>query len=207
AGELELHCRDLLALGLLHIGVLADGQHDVLRDRKRREERAVLEQHADEGGALRVANLRHRLAVHEHLARARALQPGERAQQHGLARPRAAGDADDLAGLHVEAHAVVHHLASKAVDDAARGEDRGGHQPILSKKIEKSASSTITRKIDFTTARVVSRPTLSAEPVTRSPCMHPTMAITTAKTGAFTRPTRRSCASTAPCTRSRYCEG
>ena len=62
--------------------------------------------------------------------------------------------------------------------------------------MENNASSTITRKIDFTTARVVSRPTLSAEPLTRSPCMQPMTAMKKAKIGALNRPTKRSLPST-----------
>src|SRR5687768_5396737 len=129
------------------------------------------------------------------------MQASERLEQHRFARPRPTGDAEDLARQHVEADVIVQLLLAEAIDDAASGKDRlrlgrGVHSPTFSNRIENSASSTITRKIDFTTARVVSRPTLSAEPRTRNPCMQPMMAITNANTGALTRPTKRSLAST-----------
>src|SRR5258706_533511 len=102
----------------------------------------------------------------------------------------------------------------QAVDDALRGQDRfglrfglGAHTSSFSNRTEKNASSTITRNIDFTTARVVSRPTLSAEPLTRSPCMQLMMAMMKAKTGALNRPTNKSLRSIACCARDRYCRG
>src|SRR5688572_28897102 len=207
ARKLELHRRDPLALRLLDARVAAHRQHDVLRHRQRGKERPVMEEDADEAGHLRVADRGHGLPVEQHLALVGPMQAGERAQQHRLARARAARDADDLARHDVEVDPVMHHVLAEAVHDAARREDRTPHSPTRSKKIENSASSTITRKIDFTTALVVSRPTLSAEPPTRSPCMHPITAMTTAKTGALMRPTSRSRVSTASWTRTRYCEG
>src|SRR5258706_4372479 len=212
--ELELHRRDPLPLVVGHLGVLADRQHDVLRHRERGEERSLLEEHADERGLFGALDRFDRLAIQQYLARVRAVQPGQRLQQHRLARSRSAGDTEDLAPHDVEIDLVVHDLLAEAVHDAARGDDglggavgRGRHRPSLSKRIENRASSTITRKIDFTTERVVSRPTLSAEPRTRIPCMQPITAMMKANTGALTRPTKRSLVSTAAWTRSRYCSG
>ena len=51
--------------------------------------------------------------------------------------------------------------------------------------MEKRASATITRKIDWTTLRVVWRPTASAPPLVRKPWKQPTTAMMTAKTGAL----------------------
>src|SRR5262249_22181262 len=145
-----------------------------------------------------------RPARQQHAPGLRPVQPGQRPQQHRLAGARAAGDAQHLARHHVQAQVVVHALRAKAVDDAAGAEQgRRLHSPTFSKNTENSASSTITRKIALTTARVVSRPTLSAEPAMRSPCMQPITPMKKANTGAFARPTKRSLLSTALCTRSR----
>src|SRR5260221_3532113 len=214
ARELELHRRDRLALLGSEAGVLSQRQDRVLRHRERREERALLEEDADERSLFRVADLLDGLALDRHLAGVGPVQPGEGFQQHRFARSRTARNAEDFAAHDVEVQLVVDHLPAEAVDDAARAEDRrgarfeaGAHSPSFSKRMEKSASSTITRKIDFSTARLVSRPTDSAEPFTRSPCMQPMAAMMSANTGAFTRPTNRSLMSIAVCTRSRYCVG
>src|SRR5258708_3392041 len=204
--ELDLHRGDALLLLGLELGVFAQRQHHVLRHRERREERALLEEHADERRALGFAQVLGWFAGDRDLAAVGPPEPRERLQQYRLARARAAGDADDLARQDIEAHLVVHFLLAEAVDDVARGEDRV-HNPTFSKKIENNASSTITRNIAFTTARVVSLPTLSADPLTRSPCMQPMTAITTANTGALTRPTKRSLWSIACGRRSKYCPG
>ena len=126
AGKRQLHRRDPFLLFGRQIGVLAHRQHDVLRHRQRREQRALLEQHADQRRLFRRAERLDRLAVEQHLAGVRPVQADERLEQHRLARSRAAGDADDFAGHDVEADLVVHHLLAEAVDDAARGEDRLG---------------------------------------------------------------------------------
>src|SRR5258705_520592 len=46
----------------------------------------------------------------------------------------------------------------------------------------KTASATMTRKVDFTTALVVERPTESGPPRTRNPSKHPTWAMMVANT-------------------------
>src|ERR1700676_5603328 len=132
------------------------------------------------------------------------MKAGERPEQNRFARPRSASDADDLAGQDVDADFLVHFLLAEAVDDASRGKERlpvllrsRAHMPSFSNRIENNASSTITTKIALTTARVVSPPTLSADPRTLSPCMQPITAIRKPKTGALTRPTNKSFASTA----------
>jgi len=50
-------------------------------------------------------------------------------------------------------------------------------------------SSTITKKIDFTTDVVVCRPSDSALPLTLSPSLHATAPITKAMNGALIMPT------------------
>src|SRR5437868_4849440 len=192
--------------------MLAQRQHHVLRHRKGRKKRALLEQHADERSPFGMADRLDFLAVQNHFAGVRTMQAGKRLQQYGLARSRTAGDAENFLGRHVEVQLVVHVLLAEPVDDAARGKNglvlrfcSGVHRPSLSNRMENNASSTITRKIDLTTARVVCCPTLSAEPLTLSPCMQPMIAMKKAKIGALKRPTKRSLPLTALCTRSRYC--
>src|SRR5438477_2230051 len=214
AGKLELHRSDSFLLFGREIGMLAHRQHDVLRHRKRGKQRALLKQHADERSLLRGTDLVDCLAVDENLAAIWPMQAGERLEQDRFARPRAAGDAEDFPAQDIETDLVVHFLAAEPVDDVPRRQNGlgmrlgvGAHRPSFSKRMENNASSTITTKIALTTARVVSRPTLSAEPLTLSPCMQPMMAIRKPKTGALTRPTKRSLPSTAWCTRSMYCSG
>src|SRR5947207_6403244 len=154
------------------------------------------------------------LAVQNHCACIRTMQAGKGLQQDRLARSRTAGNAENFSGQHVEADFVVHFLLAEPVDDAARRKNGLGlrlcpgiHSPSLSNRMENNASSTMTRKIDLTTARVVSCPTLSADPLTRRPCMQPMTPMMKAKIGALMRPTNRSLLSTACRTRSKYCKG
>src|SRR5258708_7459069 len=60
--------------------------------------------------------------------------------------------------------------------------------PIDAKKTANSPSSTITRKIDFTTEVVVCLPSDSALPFTRKPSLQATMPITSAINRALIRP-------------------
>src|SRR5438046_1494992 len=172
------------------------------------------DQRVDKQSLFRRTDLVDRLAVHKNLAAIWPMQAGERLEQDRFARPRAAGDAEDFPAQDVETDLVVYFLLAEPVDDVSRRQNGlgmrlslGAHRPSFSKRMENNASSTITTKIALTTARVVSRPTLSAEPLTLSPCMQPMMAIRKPKTGALTRPTKRSLPSTAWCTRSMYCSG
>ena len=95
------------------------------------------------------------------------------AQKHGLAGARAADDAQHFAAINVEIEMVVDDLGTEAGDQAADADDHfflvrrsfcvvRHHTPRTENMTEKAASSTITRKTDSTTARVVSRPTLAA---------------------------------------------
>ena len=61
--------------------------------------------------------------------------------------------------------------------------------PIRAKKMEKTASATITAKIAVTTAFEVIRPSDSALLSTCMPAWQPTTPMIMAKTGALTRPT------------------
>src|SRR5208282_2119156 len=191
--------------------MLAHGSHDVLYHRERGEQRTLLKQHADERGLFCRTDRPDPLVAQENVPGVRPAQAGERLEQNRFPRTRRAYNADDFAWKDIEVDLVVHDLLAKAVDDAARREYRftgrllGAHMPSRSNKMENNASSTMTRKIALTTARVVSWPTLSADPVTLSPCMQPMTPMKKAKIGALNRPTKRSQPSTAFRTRSRYC--
>src|SRR5690349_12704130 len=73
--------------------------------------------------------------------------------------------------------------------------------PIDAKNTAKSPSSTITRKIDFTTEVVVCLPSDSALPFTRRPSLQATMPITSAMNGALMIPTSKWVTDTASCSR------
>jgi hypothetical protein len=151
-----------------HLHVLGDGQG--------REERGALEQ---DSPALAdrlqrgIVAVEHRLAEHPHLALVGLLQADDRAHQHRLAGSRAADHAEYLALAHVEVEALVDDLLAEAVAEALHLDDGGAllahSQPISVKKTAKKASRTMTRKIAWTTAVVVLRPTSSASDLTCMP--------------------------------------
>ncbi len=114
----------------------------------------------------------------------RVVEADDGAQQHGFAGPRSTHKPDNLATKYVEIEVVVddvvaelrahatqleHDVAAVAVVDqlAAFRLSVFRHQTFASRKMtENIASSTMTQKIDSTTERVVSWPTLSALPWT-----------------------------------------
>ena len=155
---------DLVEQLLVDAGIeFLDRHLDVLGDGQRREQRAALEQHApaaaDMLGLLLVA-ADHRLAEHRDLALVGRLQADDRAHQHRLAGARAADHAEDLAAPDVEVEPVMDDLLAEAVPEAADLDDRRfvvrrHSQPISVKKTAKKASSTMTRKMPWTTAVVV----------------------------------------------------
>src|SRR5215469_8754519 len=69
--------------------------------------------------------------------------------------------------------------------------------PIEAKKIANRPSSTITRKIDFTTDAVVCAPSDSALPLTLNPSQAATSPITSAMNGALRMPTSKCVTETA----------
>src|SRR5512141_3004888 len=73
--------------------------------------------------------------------------------------------------------------------------------PIDAKNTANSPSSTITRKIDFTTEVVVCLPSDSALPLTRNPSLQATMPIASAMNGALMMPTSKLVTETASCSR------
>src|SRR6516165_9030276 len=78
---------------------------------------------------------------------------------------------------------------------------RHGHIPIAAKNTANRPSSTITRKIDFTTDVVVCLPSDSALPCTRRPSLQATIPITSAMKGALRIPTLNEVTETASCSR------
>ena len=108
---------------------------------------------------------------------------------------------DVVAELRADAAQLEHDVAAVAVVgqlSAFRQGRRGRlfrfdrwlrHHTFASRKmIENIASSTMTQKIDSTTERVVSWPTLSALPWTCRPSKQPIVAITAPNTGALIMP-------------------
>src|SRR6187551_2347594 len=175
--------------------VLHHGQLDVLAHRQRTEQRAMLEGDAvvDLGSAQFCAvQLRHVRALHQHLPRLRPAQSEDGAQQHRLAGTRAAEDAEHLATPHLHVESVVHELPPETVHQPADLDGEflvGGHQKSsFMNSTANRASASSTRKMDCTTATVVSRPSSRAEPRTCMPRYVPAVAISTANTGALMMP-------------------
>jgi hypothetical protein len=89
----------------------AQRKGDVLQHAERREQRAMLEQHADAAGRAAPAQLGRRLAEHMDFALGRPIQSQDLAQQHGLAGARAADDGQHFALHHGEVQVLMHHEA------------------------------------------------------------------------------------------------
>src|SRR5205085_11296869 len=121
-----------------------------------------------------------------------------RPQQHRLAGSRAADDSENLAAAKGEVEIVVDHRVAECVAQTTDGDHRlaavrdvrgvellRDHvHPMLEKKTANTASSTITRKIDWTTAVVVREPTSSLLPCTSMPWKQPASAMIKPNTGA-----------------------
>src|SRR6185437_17175573 len=121
----------------------------------------------------------------------RPLQAEDAPEQHRLAGTGGADDTEHLVlpDLHVEF--VVDDLGAEAVAEAAHLQYGIDQTPISMKRTVKSASARITRKMAWTTATVVSRPSSREEPRTCMPLCVPAIAISTAKTGALITPTQK----------------
>ena len=122
-------------------------------------------------------------------------QPDDRAQQDRLAAARCADQADDLAPVDVQRKVIEHGLRPEADHEVADADRQRpfigvhGYIPIDAKNTANSPSSTMTRKMAFTTEVVVCKPSDSALPLTRSPSLHATTPITSAMNGALMMPT------------------
>src|SRR6476646_6128740 len=117
--------------------------------------------------------------------------------QDRLAAAGGANQAEDLAAANVEVKMFDHDMAAKAdhqIMHAYRitsGRFLHRYIPIDAKNTANRPSSTITRKIDFTTEVVVCLPSDSALPLTRMPSLQATTPITSAINGALIRPTSK----------------
>src|SRR5579872_5153340 len=107
---------------------------------------------------------------------------------------------------------IQHDLAAEADHEIAHANGEGhihflhlSHRyiPIDAKKTANKPSSTMTRKIDFTTEVVVCLPSDSALPLTRRPSLQATMPITSAMNGALRMPTSKWVTDIASCRRAR----
>jgi hypothetical protein len=206
----ELGGRDLVHQRLRQHEILTKRKLDVLPHGQGREQRALLEQDApSRRDVLRVALARIADRLPHHLDRAAA--PGDEADdgahQHRLAAAGRADQAKDFAAVDIQRQMVEHGLAAEADHEIADANGEFGHPglhryiPIDAKKTANRPSSTITRKIDFTTEVVVCRPSDSALPLTRRPSLQATMPITSAMNGALMMPTSKCVTDTASCSR------
>src|SRR5882757_923444 len=116
----------------------------------------------------------HVLTIHFDRSGIRLSQAQNRLQQHGLARAGAAHDAEYFvrADFHIEA--VVDDLFAETVDEAAHSNDGIGgcalHQKsICTNRTANNASAKMTKKMDCTTAIVVSLPNSRADSRTCMP--------------------------------------
>jgi hypothetical protein len=87
-----------------------------------REHRVRLEHHVDRPAVRR--HLRHVLAIDHDAARARPLEPGEHAEQRGLAAARRPEQREELVRPDLEAHVVDRDHAAKALGHARDAHDR-----------------------------------------------------------------------------------
>jgi hypothetical protein len=143
-------------------------------------------------------------------AGARRNQSDDGAQQDRFAGARGADQAEDLALLHVEGDAVENGGAAEAdhkiahpqgdfVRRIGRPHPRYGlgqrhaasYLSMAAKNTAKNPSRTMTRKIDFTTAAVVCRPSDSALPFVSSPSTQAMMPMISAMNGALIMPTMK----------------
>ncbi len=123
AGQIRWHARGVFGLQAHHAqldhGGIADqvlGQGTLLAQREghvvqhaeRREQRAVLEQHAHAAGGARPAHFGGGPAQHRDAALGGSGEPQHLAQQHRLAGARAAHEREDLAAPHGEVEVLVH---------------------------------------------------------------------------------------------------
>ena len=109
----ELDQIEQLAGDALALGVLADAEGDVLRHGQVREQRVVLEDHADAPRFRRLgeAGAGDHFARQADLALADRLETGDGAQGGGLAAAGGAEQATDVAGVQVQVELLNDHLA------------------------------------------------------------------------------------------------
>ncbi len=95
-------------------------------------------------------------AEQTHLPGDRPLEQGHGPQQHGLAAARGTDDAENFTTVHSQIHVFMDHTGTEAVVDALQFDDRSAHhRSSRLNRMENRASTTITRKMLWTTLRVV----------------------------------------------------
>src|SRR5487761_2284444 len=210
ADHFKLGDRDLVHQRLRQRQIFAQRELDILPHGKRRKQRALLEQDAPSPGGALVAAIPGSPdsgAQDLDLAASPRNEPDNGSHQY---RPAAAGSTDqaeDLAPADVERQMVDPDLPAEAdhqildADRELRSRLLHRHIPIDAKNTANSPSSTITRKIDFTTDVVVCLPSDSALPFTRRPSLQATMPIANAMNGALMLPTLNVVNETASCRR------
>jgi hypothetical protein len=127
----ELHLRQ----GLVHAGTALGGRQavhaqpifDVAPDAHVREDRIALEDHVDRPPVRRLAG--HVLPVDQDLPARGRLEPGQHAQERGLAAARGAEEREELALLDREAHVVNGQHVAEPLGDVADLDD-GAHGPL-----------------------------------------------------------------------------
>jgi len=122
------HAAADLRIGRPHrLGAHAQAEGDVLEDRQVAEQRVVLEDEAH--AAVAHVGVGGVLAVEVHAAAVGHLEPGDDAQQRGLARTRGPQQRDQLARGHVEVDLVADHRTAEALAQLA---DLDAHRRGLS---------------------------------------------------------------------------
>ncbi len=126
--QLQVVHRHLAPLGVLQPGLELQSEQQVVHHVEPREQRVFLEHHHPVS-----AGPAHRHAIGEDPARVGPLQPGDDVQQRRLAAARRANQADELALVHLQRHAIerMHHTFAGAegladfLDRQFRRGDRG----------------------------------------------------------------------------------
>src|SRR5581483_319759 len=116
-------------------------------------------------------------------------------REDGLSASGGADKTEDFPALEIEVEILQHVALAEPDAQVAHADDvllrRRHYMSIPAKKIANKPSSTMTRKIAFTTDAVVCSPSDSAEPATRKPSTQAINPITKAMNGALIMPTSK----------------
>ena len=155
--------------------MLDQGRGHILQNRQRREQRALLEQHAGaplDIGHIRLGRSGHVMAQQMDAAAIGLLQADDGVQQNRLAGSGSADHAQNLSPHDVQLQILVDHSLAKLAKQAPHLDDRlrlPGHM-FSSRKIRaNTASRKMMAKMACTTAAVTRRPRDSTSPETAIP--------------------------------------
>ncbi len=145
-------------------GTHPQSKGDVLEDGQMAEQRVVLE--GKPGLALAGGQVRDVLAVEQHLAGSGIgkFQPGDDAQQRGLARAGRTEQGDEFAGFDLQAHVVQGGEASKLLGDVA---DFDAHEAVV--QLVGGAVALCFHSTQVFRARVTSASSVSSEATANAP--------------------------------------